>query len=156
MLSWFQGPRGQAANDIILRGLTEAQIQANTTRGSTPGLIDPARGRAGGRIYLEYEGPGDDTESESSESGSDTESDAVRDFSGGSPVESSPLKAEPASDDAASNGYESQQQESDDEEEGGEDDEEERGEHDEEHDREDTIDLPPPKRRRTGHEDQKS
>lgn len=155
MLSWFQGPRGQTANNIILRGLTDAQIQANTTRGSTPGLIDPARGRAGGRIYLEYEGPGDDTESESSESDSDTESGAIQDFSGGSPVEDSPPKAEPTSDQTASNHYESQEEESDDKE-GREDDEEEREEHDEEHDREGTIDLPPPKRRRMGHDDQKS
>ena len=77
MISWFQGPRGQTANNAIIRGLTPAQIQANTTRGSTPGLIHPARGRAGGRVYLEDEGPGDDTESESSGSGEsqDEESD---------------------------------------------------------------------------------
>lgn len=77
MISWFQGPRGQTANNAIIRGLTPAQIQANTTRGSTPGLIDPARGRAGGRVYLEDEGSGDDTESESSVSGEsqDEESD---------------------------------------------------------------------------------
>ena len=75
ILSWFQGPRGQTANDQIVARLSLAQIQANTTRGSTPGLIDPARGQAGGRVYLVDEGPADDTVSESSESESESESD---------------------------------------------------------------------------------
>ncbi|KAL8791743.1 MAG: hypothetical protein Q9195_005681 [Heterodermia aff. obscurata] len=39
---------------------------AASSVGSTPGLIDPTRGRVGGRIYLLDEGPEDDTESESS------------------------------------------------------------------------------------------
>ncbi|KAL8796520.1 MAG: hypothetical protein Q9195_001194 [Heterodermia aff. obscurata] len=69
MLSWVQGPQGQTANDAIVRGLTPAQVQANTTRGSTPGLIDPALGRAGGRIYLLDEDSQDDTDSASSVSG---------------------------------------------------------------------------------------
>ena len=163
MISWFQGPRGQTANDLIVQKLTAAQVQANTTRGSTPGLIDPARGRAGGRVYLQDEGPGDDTESESSESDSDTESGVMREAPGGSAVEGSPLKAEPidsetavASGETASGNYESQEEESDNEEEDGEDDKGEREEYGEKHDREETIDLPTPKRRCMEHDGQES
>ncbi|MCJ1412795.1 hypothetical protein MMC19_006894 [Ptychographa xylographoides] len=36
--------------NAIFAKLTTAQIAANTTRGLTPGLIDPAQGEAGGRI----------------------------------------------------------------------------------------------------------
>ena len=64
MLSWHTGPRQEATNDAILRALSQEQVRANTTRGSTPGLIDPVLGRAGGRVYRVGEGEGDDTESE--------------------------------------------------------------------------------------------
>lgn len=64
ILSWHTGPRQEATNDAILRALSPAQVRANTTRGSTPGLIDPFRGRLGGRVYRVGEGAGDDTDSE--------------------------------------------------------------------------------------------
>ena len=41
MLSWFVGPNGASVNDEILRKLSPQQLEANTTRGSTPGLLDP-------------------------------------------------------------------------------------------------------------------
>lgn len=75
ILSWFQHPRGLSVNNKIMQNLTHAQIQANTTRGSTPGLIDPAQGQDGGRVYRPDEGPEDDTAS-SSASGSESESDS--------------------------------------------------------------------------------
>ena len=77
MLSWHTGSRQKATNDAILRALSQAQVRANTTRGSTPGLIDPVLGKAGGRIYRFGEDEGDDTESEQEggESGSESEED---------------------------------------------------------------------------------
>lgn len=39
-----------ASRDRVLRGLTDAQKRANTTRGSTPGLIDPSLGVTGGVV----------------------------------------------------------------------------------------------------------
>ena len=145
MLSWFQGPGGQAANNAILGGLSLAQIQANTTRGSTPGLIDPARGRAGGRVYLEHEQPEDDTESDDS----DTEQD-----SGASPVKGSPLIAGPASDGTATSAYESQKEEGDDKKDGGKTGEKGREEYGKKHDREEIMDLPAPKRQRMAYNGQ--
>ena len=55
MLSWHtkgKWRRGQpnASREAVLAMLTPAQVTANSTRGSTPGLIDPALGEAGGRI----------------------------------------------------------------------------------------------------------
>lgn len=38
------------SRDRVLAGLTDAQKAANTTRGSTPGLIDPSLGVAGGMV----------------------------------------------------------------------------------------------------------
>ena len=140
ILSWWQGPKVQAANNAILSGLSLAQIQANTTRGSTPGLIDPTRGRAGGRIYLEHEEPEDDTESES-------DPDAEPN-SGASLVEGKPLIAGPVSDGTTSSTYESQQEEVDDQKDGGDNGAEERDESGEKHDREETFDYPTPKRQR--------
>lgn len=62
VLSWFEAPSAEhKTNDAVLAKLSDAQKLNNTTRGSTPGLIDPALGRAGGRVYLKNEGPGDDT-----------------------------------------------------------------------------------------------
>lgn len=77
MLSWHTGSRQEATNDAILRALSQAQVRANTTRGSTPGLIDPGIGRAGGRVYRVGEDEGDDTQSEEEgeESGSQSEED---------------------------------------------------------------------------------
>ena len=56
MLAW-QVTTGSAAQSarkqFVLDSLTDAQIDANTTRGSTPGLIDPALGEvAGNRVPL--------------------------------------------------------------------------------------------------------
>lgn len=39
-----------ASRDRVLSGLTEAQKRANTTRGSTPGLINPSLGVGGGVV----------------------------------------------------------------------------------------------------------
>lgn len=39
-----------ASRDRVLQSLTDAQKKANTTRGSTPGLIDPSLGAAGGMV----------------------------------------------------------------------------------------------------------
>lgn len=53
MQSWFPKPVRQAQNsrrDTALTMLSNEQITANTTRGTTPGPINPAVGEAGGRI----------------------------------------------------------------------------------------------------------
>ena len=53
MLSWHTKGRVATINTrraAVLAQLTPAQIAANTTRGSTPGLINPALGEIGGRI----------------------------------------------------------------------------------------------------------
>ena len=78
MLSWHTGSRQEATNDAILRALSQEQVGANTTRGSTPGLIDPVLGRAGGRIYRVGEDEGDDTGSE--EEGEWPESESEEDI----------------------------------------------------------------------------
>ena len=62
ILSWFEAPSAEhKTNDAVLEKLSAAQKQNNTTRGSTPGLINPALGRIGGRVYLKNEGPEHDT-----------------------------------------------------------------------------------------------
>lgn len=53
LLSWFPKQAHQARNtrrDTVIAMLSPAQIAANTTRGTTPGLIDPILGEAGGRV----------------------------------------------------------------------------------------------------------
>lgn len=53
LIAWHDTiPRDKpnAARDRVLRSLTDAQKRANTTRGSTPGLIDPSLGIAGGVV----------------------------------------------------------------------------------------------------------
>lgn len=54
MLSWHDTPTPGAAGITadVLRSLTAAQRATNSTRGSTPGLIDPSVGEQGGRIPL--------------------------------------------------------------------------------------------------------
>lgn len=49
MISWWTNPTAPG-NQPVIQSLTQAQIAGNTTRGSTPGLIDPALCEAGGRI----------------------------------------------------------------------------------------------------------
>ena len=62
ILSWFEAPTVQhKTNNTVLAKLSAAQIQNNTTRGSTPGLINPALGQAGGRVYMKDEVPDSDT-----------------------------------------------------------------------------------------------
>lgn len=53
MLSWHTTSRASNANskrNAVLARLSPTQVQANTTRGSTPGLIDPALGPASARV----------------------------------------------------------------------------------------------------------
>ena len=53
MRSWFPKQVHQnhnARRDAVMGMLSDEQIAANTTRGTTPGLKDPALGEAGGRI----------------------------------------------------------------------------------------------------------
>ena len=53
MQSWFPKPARQVQNsrrDTVLAMLSKEQIAANTTRGTTPGLINLALGENGGRI----------------------------------------------------------------------------------------------------------
>lgn len=54
LIAWHDASanRGKAtvSRDRVLAGLTDAQKAANTTRGSTPGLIDPSLGVAGGVV----------------------------------------------------------------------------------------------------------
>ena len=56
MIAWHVKEGNDAQNDrkqSVLDDLTDAQKQTNTTRGSTPGLIDPALGEApGNRVDL--------------------------------------------------------------------------------------------------------
>ncbi len=54
MISWHDTPTPGAAGITaeVLRSLTTAQRATNSTRGSTPGLIDPSVGEQGGRIPL--------------------------------------------------------------------------------------------------------
>lgn len=55
MLSWFAKTspnKPNARRDQVLAMLTPNQINSGTTRGSTPGLINPGLGEAGGRILL--------------------------------------------------------------------------------------------------------
>ena len=53
MVSWHPTSDESKENEIrqrVMRNLTPQQVAANTTRGSTPGLINPLQGEAGGRI----------------------------------------------------------------------------------------------------------
>ena len=55
MLSWHPNQFGQAQNarrTTVMAMLTTRQIAGNTSRGATPGLIDPVLGEAGGRIPI--------------------------------------------------------------------------------------------------------
>ena len=55
MVSWFHialHEQSNRAREEALKMLTQVQIDGNTTRGSTPGLKDPALGEAGGRVPL--------------------------------------------------------------------------------------------------------
>ena len=53
MVSWFRCTRRGAVRTSVLSTLSSQQIANNTTRGSTPGLIDPARGDIpGNRVPL--------------------------------------------------------------------------------------------------------
>lgn len=61
LIAWHDTiPRDKpnAVRDRVLRGLTDAQKTANTTRGSTPGLIDPSLGVAGGVVPYPVLRPG--------------------------------------------------------------------------------------------------
>lgn len=53
MVSWHPTSDRSKENEIrqrVMKNLTPQQIAANTTRRSTPGLINPLQGEAGGRI----------------------------------------------------------------------------------------------------------
>lgn len=55
MLSWHTTSWDTNTNtkgDAVLARLSLSQLKANTTRGSTPGLIDPALGQTGSRILV--------------------------------------------------------------------------------------------------------
>lgn len=56
MLSWHVPRTGQSddqkSRKIVLDSLTSHMRRTNTTRGLTPGLINPAQGEAGGRVPL--------------------------------------------------------------------------------------------------------
>ena len=57
MLSWHV--KGESARESeVLSKLTAAQVAVNTTRGTTPGLLYPTVGEAGGRIALPLMGNG--------------------------------------------------------------------------------------------------
>lgn len=70
MISWWTNPTAPG-NRPVIQSLTPAQIAGNTTRGSTPGLIDPALGEAGGRISH----PIDEGDSEEDDSDEDSPPD---------------------------------------------------------------------------------
>ncbi len=70
MISWWTNPTAPG-NRPVIQSLTPAQIAGNTTRGSTPGLIDPALGEAGGRIPH----PIDEGDSEEDDSDEDSPPD---------------------------------------------------------------------------------
>ena len=75
MISWYSGPAAPS-NLRIINALTPAQRTNNTTRGSTPGLIDPAQGEAGGRIPHPGNHDDDDDDEPTSSSGSRTDTDS--------------------------------------------------------------------------------
>ncbi|KAL9009733.1 MAG: hypothetical protein Q9173_005263 [Seirophora scorigena] len=61
LLCWFTivlHDEKNGARDEALRLLSDEQIKNNTTRGTTPGLIDPVLGEAGGRVPLPKMGVG--------------------------------------------------------------------------------------------------
>ena len=49
LLSWYNAHSTVKRNEVLAK-LTAAQVAANSTRGTTPGLINPVLGEAGGRI----------------------------------------------------------------------------------------------------------
>lgn len=55
MISWHLIGRFKKANDranAVIESLSQDQLNKNTTRGSTPGLVSPHLGEAGGRVPL--------------------------------------------------------------------------------------------------------
>lgn len=70
MISWWTNPTAPG-NRPVIQSLTPPQVTGNTTRGSTPGLIDTALGETGGRIPH----PDDEVDSEEDESDDDPPSD---------------------------------------------------------------------------------
>ncbi|KAI4178240.1 MAG: hypothetical protein LQ348_005653 [Seirophora lacunosa] len=61
LLCWFTivlHDEKNGARDEALRRLSDKQIKNNTTRGTTPGFIDPVLGEAGGRVPLPKMGVG--------------------------------------------------------------------------------------------------
>ena len=52
MLSWHGTAPNQSWIDMVMSKLNHDQIHANTTRGLTPGLVNPFAGEAGGRIPI--------------------------------------------------------------------------------------------------------
>jgi len=70
MISWWTNPTAPG-NRPVIQSLTPAQDAGNTTRGSTPGLIDTALGEAGGRIPH----PVDEGDSEEDDSDEDSPPD---------------------------------------------------------------------------------
>ena len=54
MLSWHGTSPNHTWIATVEAKLSQEQIDANTTRGLTPGLINPVAGEAGGRIINDY------------------------------------------------------------------------------------------------------
>lgn len=73
MISWFSDPNS-GANTRVRNGLTAAQRAANTTRGATPGLIDP-RNPAAGRVPHPGEGSTNDQASDNGEEDNEDDSE---------------------------------------------------------------------------------
>lgn len=51
MIAWHGTPKGNGLSkytQVVINALSPGQIAGNSTRGSTPGLVNPAFGRAGG------------------------------------------------------------------------------------------------------------
>ena len=73
VISWFTSPTS-GMNPKIVNALTDAQRARNTTRGTTPGLIDP-HNKAAGRIPHSQEIPEEEGESESQSESEDEDED---------------------------------------------------------------------------------
>ena len=69
--SWFTSPTS-GMNPKIINALTDAQRANNTTRGTTPGLID-ARNKAAGRIPHSQDVPEEESEGQSESESEDEE-----------------------------------------------------------------------------------
>ena len=55
MISWHPTSDESKANELrneVIKKLSKTQQAANTTRGSTPGLVNPRFGEAGGRVDI--------------------------------------------------------------------------------------------------------